>query len=529
MELALPKGVEIQGEIKPEYEKVLTKDAVEFVAEVHRKFNTTRLSLLQDRRKRQKLIDEGAPLTYAVGDHESDWKVATIPDELQCRHVEITGPVERKMIINALNSGSDVFMADFEDSCSPTWNNVVEGQINLLDANNQSITFENKDGSLRKLNDKIATLFVRTRGWHLDEKHLQIDGQPTAGAFMDFGLYFYHNIKERLTKNSSTYFYLPKMEHHLECRLWNDIFKFSEEYLGVPKGKIRATVMVETLPAALEMEEMLYELRDYACGMNAGRWDYIFSAIKVLKTKDDSVMPDRKQVTMQVPFMKSYSERLVEVCHKHGASAMGGMSAFIPSRRDEEVNRVAIEQVSQDKEREVGEGFDGTWVAHPDLVKLAKDIFMKGLRGENNQISKPLEEKNIRAKDLTTIHVDGGKITEGGVRTNVSIALAYLNHWFQGQGAVALHNLMEDAATAEISRAQLWQWLHHKSKLEDGRTFTEDMFRAILHEELEKLGGREKGALSQAADIVENLVVSNDFMDFLTLPGYDYLVGDIGK
>jgi len=529
MSLQIADGVTIHGEIKSGYETVLTPDALKFVAEIHRQFDHRRQKVLTKRTERQKIIDEGGPLTFAVGNHEEEWKVAEVPDELQRRHVEITGPVDCKMIINALNSGSDVFMADLEDSNSPTWSNCVEGQINLRRANERTIEFKNPDGSLRLLKDKIATLFVRTRGWHLDEKHIQIDGKPTAGAFMDFGLYFYHNIKQRLENNSSTYFYLPKMEHRLECRLWNDIFKFAEEYMKVPEGKIRATVMVETLPAALEMEEMLYELRNYACGMNAGRWDYIFSAIKVLKTRSDCILPDRKQVTMQVPFMNAYAERLVQVCHKHGAHAMGGMSAFIPSRKNEDINKIAIEQVSSDKEREVSEGYDGTWVAHPDLVKLAKDIFVKGLDGKNNQVEKLCNEKQIAAKDITTIHVEGGKVTEEGVRLNISIALAYLNCWFQGQGAVALNNLMEDAATAEISRAQLWQWVHHKTKLHDGRTFTREMFFTFLQEEIEKLGGREKQCFSQAADIVCDLVLKDDFVDFLTLPGYDCLVGTIGK
>lgn len=529
MALDLPKGVEVHGEIKTGWERILSPDAVQFVADIHRQFEPQRQSLLDARIQQQKLIDAGESLKFPVPDHGNDWKVAPVPADLQCRHIEITGPTTRKMMINALNSGSDVFMADFEDSLSPTWTNIVEGQINCLDANNGVIDFKNPDGSVRKLKEKIAQLLIRVRGWHLDEKHLIVDNKPVAGAFMDFGLYFFHNLQVRMAKNSAPYYYLPKMEHHLEARLWNEVFKYSEDYLKVPQGTIRATVMVETLPACFEMEEILYELRDYACGMNAGRWDYIFSLIKVLKSRDDCILPDRKQVTMKVPFMSDYAKRLVQVCHRHGAHAMGGMSAFIPSRRDEEVNKIAIEQVTTDKEIEVKAGYDGTWVAHPDLVKLGKDIFMEGLDGKDNQVHRTFEDLSVTEKDLVHIEVDGGKITEGGVRTNISIALQYLNQWFKGNGAAALYNLMEDAATAEISRAQLWQWLHHKSKLEDGRTFTPEMFKTLLQEEVDKLGGIDNEAYKQAYDIVNDLVISDDFTDFLTLPGYDCLVGTIGK
>lgn len=526
---SLPEGVTVYGEIKTGYDAILTHDALKFVSELHKKFEPTRQYLLCERVKRQKLIDAGENLKFAVGNHDDKWKVAPVPADLQCRHCEITGPVERKMIINALNSGADVFMADFEDSLSPTWNNIIEGHINLRDANLKTIEFLNPDGSARKLKEKIAQLLVRTRGWHLDEKHVHVDGKPVSGGLIDFALYFFHNIHNRLENNSSTYFYLPKMEHHLECRLWNDIFEFSEKYLSIPTGKIRATVMVETFPAAHEMEEMLYELKNYACGMNAGRWDYIFSIIKTLKSRDDCIMPDRKQVTMQVPFMRSYAERLVQICHKHGAHAMGGMSAFIPSRRYEEINKTAISQVTIDKEREVEEGYDGTWVAHPDLVKLAKDIFMKGLNAKDNQKERAPSDKIFTENDLSTIVVDGGKVTEEGVRVNVSIGLQYLNSWFRGHGAAAINNLMEDAATAEISRAQLWQWLHHGTKLDDGRTLTEALFKTVLSEEVEKLGGRENESYFSAAEIVEKLVVSNDFETFLTIPGYDCLVGSIKR
>ncbi|XP_057294944.1 malate synthase-like isoform X3 [Hydractinia symbiolongicarpus] len=468
----ITEGVTVYGEIKPGYDSILTHDALKFVSELHKKFEPTRQYLLCERVKRQNLIDAGENLKFAVGNHDDKWKVAPVPADLQCRHCEITGPVERKMIINALNSGADVFMADFEDSLSPTWNNIIEGHINLRDANLKTIEFLNPDGSTRKLKEKIAQLLVRTRGWHLDEKHVHVDGKPVSGGLIDFALYFFHNIHNRLENNSSTYFYLPKMEHHLECRLWNDIFEFSEKYLCIPTGKIRATIMVETFPAAYEMEEMLYELRNYACGMNAGRWDYIFSIIKTLKSRDDCIMPDRKQVE---------------------------------------------------------EGYDGTWVAHPDLVKLAKDIFMKGLNAKDNQKERAPFDKIITENDLSTIVIDGGKVTEEGVRVNVSIGLQYLNSWFRGHGAAAINNLMEDAATAEISRAQLWQWLHHSTKLDDGRTLTEALFKTVLSEEVEKLGGRENESFFSAAEIVEKLVVSNDFETFLTIPGYDCLVGSLKR
>jgi len=527
--MASSQGINVIGQMHDGFESILTKDALHFLAQLHCKFNKTRKELLAARDNLQKQIDVGTQIKYPSADHSPTWSVAPIPKDLQRRYVEITGPTDRKMVINALNSGSDMFMADFEDSLSPTWKNLIEGQINLLAANKRIIEFKNPDGSVRKLNDKTAMLLVRVRGWHLDEQHIICDGLPLAGALVDFGLYFYHNVFVRLANGTAPYFYLPKMESRFECRLWNEVFQFSEDYLKVRRGTIRATIMVETLLAAVEMEEMLYELKDYACGMNAGRWDYIFSAIKRLQSKHDAVFPDRKLVGMTVPFMKAYTDRLVKICHSHGASAMGGMSAFIPSRRDPEVNRIAMEQVTKDKEREVNDGFDGTWVAHPDLVKLAGDIFEKGLNGKDNQIEKKRGDVNVSVEDLITIKVQNGFISEAGARLNVSVALQYLNSWLQGVGAVAINNLMEDAATAEISRAQLWQWLKHKTVLNDGRTFTVDLYRQFADEELEKLGGKGKQRFADAAALLNKLILSPAMEEFLTLPAYDVLIQDSAK
>lgn len=517
------RGVEITGEVKPEYRQILSYEALEFLADLHRSFNYQRKKLLKKRIETQEAINAGLVITYPEAHHEKDWKVAAVPHDLQMRHVEITGPTDRKMVINALNSGADMYMADFEDSLTPSWRNIVEGQMNLLDANRKTISLVNPDGSERRLKDKTACLLVRVRGWHLDEKHILCDGEPMAGALVDFGLYFFHNVHIKLAEGSAPYYYLPKMETHLETRLWNDVFKSAQDYMKVPQGTIRATVMLETLLAGVNMEEMLYEIREHCCGMNAGRWDYIFSAIKRFSRKPDSVLPDRKMVTMTVPFMRAYTERLVQVCHQRGAHAMGGMAAFIPSRKDENVNKVAFEKVRQDKEREVADGFDGTWVAHPDLVSFAKDIFMKGLRGASHQKHRLREEVNVKVEEILSVSVPEGKITEEGVRVNIDVALQYLNSWLLGVGAAAIHNLMEDAATAEISRAQLWQWLKHGVQLDDGRIFTREMYNTIHKEELEKLGGTSKGRLGQASQLMDKLVLSDDFEEFLTIPAYELL------
>ncbi|XP_001639526.2 malate synthase [Nematostella vectensis] len=523
MRMNCPKGVEVVSDVHPDHAHILSYQALEFLADLHRRFNYTRKQLLKKRMQIQSEINAGKKITYPVSNHSKDWKVSAVPHDLQMRHVEITGPTDCKMVINAMNSGADMYMADFEDSLSPTWKNIVEGQVNLLEANKKTIQFVNPDGSVRELKDKTACLLVRTRGWHLDERHIICDNEPMAGALVDFGLYFFHNLHVRLAANSAPYFYLPKMETHLETRLWNDVFRAAQDYMGVPQGTIRATVMIETLLAAVNMEEMLYEIRDHCCGLNAGRWDYIFSAIKRLQRKQDAIFPDRKQVTMTVPFMRAYTERLVHVCHQHGAHAMGGMSAFIPSRRNQKVNKVAMEKIRQDKEREVADGFDGTWVAHPDLVPVAKEIFMKGMNGACNQKHRLREDVNVQVEELVTIQVPGGKITEEGVRVNISVALQYLNSWMMGIGAVAINNLMEDAATSEISRAQLWQWRRHGCHLDDGRQFTTELFNTLHEEELAKLGGPSKGKLGQASHLLKQMVVSDVMEEFLTIPAYEVL------
>jgi malate synthase len=453
---------------------------------------------------------------------EGSWQVAPCPADLQKRHVEMTGPTERKMMINALNSGANVFMADFEDSLSPTWSNVVEGQLNCMDAVRRTIEFKSPDGKEYKLKDKLATLLVRPRGWHLNERHVTVDGQEMSGSLFDFGLYFFHNAKELLKRGSGPYFYLPKMESHLEARLWNEVFTFAEQKLGIAHGTIRATMLIETLPAAFEMEEILYELRQHSGGLNAGRWDYIFSLIKKLQSRPNLSLPDRVQVTMTVPFMRAYTELLVKTCHRRGAHALGGMAPFIPSRKNPEINEAALAKSREDKLREVRDGFDGTWVAHPDLVPVAMEVFEREL-ARPHQKERLREEVSTTADQLLDVRVPGGTITEAGLRNNVSVALQYLNAWLQGTGAVGIFNLMEDAATCEISRAQLWLWVSRSARLDDGRAITRDLYSKIRGEEVAKLGGPEQGRLRQAAELIDNLVLSTEFEEFLTLPAYRLL------
>jgi malate synthase len=514
--------MEIQGKSHP----VLTPEALAFVEELHRKFNPRRQELLAKRTERQAQIDAGKMPQFLEETRpvrESEWKVASCPADLMDRRVEITGPAEPKMVINALNSGAKVFMADFEDSLSPTWENVVNGQQCMRDAVRKTLRFESPEGKTYALKDQLATLVVRPRGWHLEEKNALVDGKPVSASLFDFGMYFFHNAKELVSRGTGPYFYLPKMESHLEARLWNNVFNHAQDKLGIPRGTIRATVLIETILASFEMDEILYELRDHASGLNAGRWDYIFSMIKKFRNRPDMILPDRSQVTMTVPFMRAYTDLLVKTCHRRGAHAMGGMSAFIPSRRDAEVNRVALAKVREDKERESGDGFDGTWVAHPDLVPIAMEAFDRVLGTKPNQKNKQKPDVNVRAEDLIRTTISGSSVSEAGIRANVDVALQYIERWLSGTGAAAIHNLMEDAATAEISRAQIWQWIRHRVRLADGREMSSDLYRKILGEELQKLGGVKQGRYGQATEILDSLILSPTFSEFLTIPAYKYL------
>ncbi len=521
----MEKGIRILAKPPAGAEAALSREALAFVESLHRQFQATRRALLERRTQRQAEFDAGKlpaflPETEPV--RTGAWKVAETQPDLQQRWVEITGPSERKMMINALNSGADVFMSDFEDSLSPTWANVVIGQANLIDAVRRRIELVTAEGKGYRLNPTIATLLVRPRGWHLPEKHVEVDGEPVSGSLFDFGLYFFHNARERLDRGTGPYFYLPKLQSHLEARLWNDVFLFSQDALGIPRGSVRATVLIETLPAAFEMEEILYELREHSSGLNAGRWDYLFSVIKSLSWRRD-VLPDRAQVTMTVPFMRAYTELLIKTCHRRGAHAMGGMAAFVPSRKDAEVNAAALARVRDDKLRESGDGFDGTWVAHPDLVPVAHEVFETALGGRANQKERLREEVRVTPEQLLDTRVPGGTVTEGGLRNNVNVALQYLSSWLSGTGAAAIFNLMEDVATAEISRSQLWQWVHNGAKLSDGRPVTPALYETIRGEELARLGGAATGRLQEAAQILDGLVGADRFVEFLTFPAYRIL------
>ncbi len=527
-------NIDLRGAETPRQSEVLAPEALAFVADLHREFNPTRERLLVARAERQARLDAGERpdfLAETRAVREGDWSVAPAPPDLQDRRVEITGPVERKMVINALNSGARIFMADFEDANAPTWENVVEGQANLTDAIERTISFENPDGRTYRLNEQVATLLVRPRGWHLVEKHLLVDGQPVAGGLVDFGLYIFHNGRRLLEKGSGPYFYLPKLESQREARLWNDVFLFAQERLGIPRGSIKATVLVETILAAFEMEEILYELREHSAGLNAGRWDYIFSIIKKFRLDPAFLLPDRTQVTMTVPFMRAYTELLVKTCHKRGAHAIGGMAAFIPSRRDPAVNEVALARVREDKEREAGDGFDGTWVAHPDLVPTALAEFDRVLGERPNQVAKRRDEVSVTAAELLDVRVPGGTFTEAGLRTNVSVGIQYIESWLRGVGAAAINNLMEDAATAEISRSQVWQWVRHRVALDDGRTVTRDLVRQYETEELERIRSEigddawfeEHGRPQLSRQLFEQVALGEDFPEFLTLPAYERL------
>lgn len=521
-----PSGVVLLAPPAPGQDRVLTVEALAFIAALERRFRDTRRALLAARAERQQRLDAGEaldflPETQAIRDGE--WRVAPAPADLDDRRVEITGPVERKMMINALNSGAKVFMADFEDATSPTWANVIEGQVNCMDAVRRTLAFTTPDGKAYQLAERTATLVIRPRGWHLDEAHVRLDGAPVSGSLFDFGLYAFHNARELMTRGSGPYFYLPKLESHREARLWNDVFVLAQELLGVPRGTIRATVLIETIPAALEMEEILHELREHAAGLNAGRWDYIFSVIKKARSRTDVTLPDRVQVTMAVPFMRAYAKRLVATCHKRGAHAIGGMAAFVPSRKDAEVNARALAKVREDKQRESGDGFDGTWVAHPDLVPVAREVFDGVLGDRPHQKDKLGDGFAFQAADLTTFVVPGGTVTDEGVRLNVDVALQYLEAWLRGAGAVAIYNLMEDAATAEISRAQLWQWVHHEVTTSDCTTVTAAHYARVRDAELTRLRAAREGQphrLDEAAVLLDRLVLSQEFTEFLTLPGY---------
>ena len=519
----MSSAIEIIGPVAPERAHLLRDDALALVARLQRELSPRRAELLAARAARQVRLDAGERLGFLPETREvreSEWTVAPCPADLLDRRVEITGPAEPKMMINAFNSGARVFMCDLEDALSPRWDKVLEGQAALHDAVRRTLEFTNDEGRRYTLNPEIATLIVRPRGWHLEERHALLDGEPVAGGLFDLALFMTHNARELVERGSGPYLYLPKLESHLEARLWNDAFRIAQEAVGLPYGTIRATVLIETLPAAFEMEEILWELRDHAAGLNAGRWDYIFSAIKKLHAHDDAILPDRACVTMAVPFMRAYTLNLVRACHRRGAHAIGGMAAFIPSRRDAAVNELAFAKVREDKEREAGDGCDGTWVAHPDLVPLATEIFDAVLGDRPNQKDRLREDVMPDADALLDLAATPGAITEAGLRTNISVGTRYIAAWLDGLGAVAIDNLMEDAATAEISRAQLWQWLHFGVTLDDGRTVTRALYEALRDEEVERIGGRHEGRIGEAVDLLDELVLQERFEEFLTIPAY---------
>ena len=527
-------GVEITGPSGERYDEILTPQAIDLIATLHAELAERRQQALVARRSRQARLQSGAMLEFldATRDirEDQDWRVADAAPGLVDRRVEITGPTDRKMTINALNSGANVWLADFEDANTPLWDNMITGQLNLKDALDRTIDFTSEEGKVYALHadDELATIVVRPRGWHLDEKHILIDGKRASGSLIDFALYLATSAHKQLAKGKGPYFYLAKIEGHEEARLWNDAFNIAQDFLGIPRGTIRGTVLIETIPAAFEMEEILYELRDHSAGLNAGRWDYLFSVIKKFRTRGrDFVLPERNSVTMTAPFMRAYTELLVKTCHKRGAHAMGGMAAFIPSRRDPEVNEKALAKVREDKLRESNDGFDGSWVAHPDLVPVCKEIFDGVLGANPNQIaSKPRDDVNVTAEDLLAVGKTPGQITEAGLRNNISVALQYLASWLAGTGAVGIFNLMEDAATAEISRSQVWQWIHNDIRLDDGPTVTADLVERLIDEELTKIREQTPDAFDaerygQAVALFTEVALADSFVDFLTLPAYE--------
>jgi len=509
-----------------EFKEILTPELLDFIALLEAKYGQQRRDLLTLRHDKQKRYDQGVlplflPETKSI--RESQWKAASIPNDLQDRRVEITGPVERKMIINALNSGAYVFMADFEDSNSPTWENCIQGQINLRDAVNKTIEYSQKDnGKTYKLNPKIATLMVRPRGWHLEESHVLVEGKPVSAAIFDFATFFFHNAKSLIEQGSAPYFYLPKMESHLEARLWNTIFNTAQETLGIPQGTIRATVLIETISAAFEMDEIIYELKEHSAGLNCGRWDYIFSFIKKFRNHSDFVLPDRGDITMTQHFLKSYVDLLISTCHKRGVHAMGGMAAQIPVKDNEEINKLAMEKVFADKKREVLAGHDGTWVAHPGLIPIALEAF-NAYMPQANQINIKRPEVKVTRDDL--LQIPSGQITKAGIRNNINVGLQYLYSWLEGNGCVPINNLMEDAATAEICRAQLWQWLKFNALMNTGEPFNKALFEKLVDEEVRQLkqDGKTQETLSLATQLFVDMITKPDFDEFLTLPAYKIL------
>src|SRR3954466_1867379 len=522
-----PPGIDVRGPAVSGGSRILTDDALAFVADLQRRFGAVRHDLLQRRQERQVELDAGVRPGFLLATHDiredPDWRVGPTPDDPQDPRVEITGPAEARMMINALNSGARVFMADLEDALSPTWANVVDGQVAIADATRGVLTFESPEGKSYRLGDRTATLVVRPRGWHLVESHVLVDGAPISASLFDFGMYLFHSGAAAIERGSGPYLYLAKLESHREAHLWNEVFVYAQTALGIPRGTIRATVLIETILAAFEMDEILYELREHAAGLNAGRWDYLFSIIKKFRTSPDLVSPDRAQLTMTVPFMRAYTELLVQTCHRRGAHAIGGMAAFIPNRRDPDVTEVALGKVRDDKERESRDGFDGTWVAHPDLVPVAKEIFDRVLGDRPNQKDRLREDVAVSAGQLLDLDVPGGVVTEAGIRANVRVALAYLDSWLRGIGAAAIDNLMEDAATAEISRSQLWLWRTRAVALADGRSFDAEMYRTVRDEEVGRLGGSGEGRLAEAAELLDRLVLDDDFAEFLTLRAYPLL------
>jgi len=523
------EGLAITGPMNPRYAEILSPEACRFLAGILRKFGTRREELLAKRVQRQKEIDGGKlpdflPETAAI--RGGAWRVPPPPPDLLDRRTEITGPVERKMVINALNSGAQCFMADFEDANSPTWENVMEGQINMRDAVNRTIAYRSPEGKDYRLKDQVATIVARPRGWHMEEKHIELEGRRVSASLFDWGLYFFHNARNLVKRGSGPYFYLPKMESHLEARLWNDVIVHAQNELGLPKSTVRVTVLIETITAAFEAEEILYELRDHVSGLNCGRWDYMFSVVKKFRNRPEYLFPDRTLITMTVPFLRAYCFHVIQVCHKHGAYAMGGMAAQIPIRNDPAANAAALAKVRADKEREAADGHDGTWVAHPGLVSTALEAFALHMKGAS-QLDRLREDVKVTAADL--LQPLPGPITEGGVRWNIHVGIRYLEAWLGGSGCEPIHNLMEDLATSEISRAQLWQWLKFGASLADGRKITLELYQGLLNDELAKIQAEygveryESGHFPAATELFMRMVRSKDFDEFLSLPAYELL------